>query len=159
MTMREPVEIVSFPERHAVGTVQDYTMDTRQLIGAQWHAFFDPGYDIPNTVDGAMLGISFGQDIHGGFRYAVAREVSPVPEAVPEGTSVIPLSSGDYAVLRAKGPMAELPASFDWLFTEWMPGSDYAIRVGAVVEYYPADADPYAPETPYEIWAPVQAKP
>jgi len=158
MTKREPVEIVTMPERHAVGTVQNYTMDTREKIGAQWHAFFQTGYDIPNVLNDVMLGVSFGQDGQGGFSYAVAREVSPVPDAVPEGTCVVTLAAGEYAVLRAEGPMQELPATFDWLFTEWLPNSDYEIREGAVFERYPPHADQFNPVMEYEIWAAVQPR-
>jgi DNA gyrase inhibitor GyrI len=65
------------------------------------------------------------------------------------------LSGGKYAVLRAFGPMADLPASFDGLFSDWLPNSDCRQRAGAVFERYPQDARNGPQGMAYEIWVPV----
>ncbi|WP_158964830.1 GyrI-like domain-containing protein [Chachezhania sediminis] len=159
MTIRAEVEIVVRAERHAVGTVRAYTMQTRDLIGVQWRDFFDAGYEIPHRVGAGSLGISFAADGLGGFRYAVAQEVSQVPATLADGLCDVVLSAGNYAVLRAKGPMAGLPDSFDWMFSDWLPRADVVQREGAVFEYYPPASDPAALDMDYEIWVPVRAGP
>ncbi len=158
MTTDSPTpEIERMPERYVVGTARDYTMDTRTSIPAQWQAFFGAGYDIPDTVPGAMYGVSFNMDGSGKFRYAVACEVAKKPDQVPEGLCCVTLSAGDYAVLRAFDAPAALPARFDWLFNTWLPASGYAVREGAVFERYPEDPRNGPDGMAFEIWAPVQA--
>lgn len=154
-TDRQPPEIENRPEAFVVGTVGDYTMETRHTIPAQWEAFFQAGYEIGNAVPGAMYGVSYGADGAGAFRYGVGVAVSARPDTLPEGTCAITLSAGDYAVLRAFGPVAELPESFDWMFSTWLPGSGRQIREGAVFERYPDDSRNGPDGMAYEIWVPV----
>lgn len=71
---------------------------------------------------------------------------------------MITLSAGEYAVLRAFGPVADLPARFDWIFSTWLPQADVAQREGAVFEFYPEDARNGPDGIAYEIWVPVTAK-
>ena len=151
-------EFVTAPERTIVGTARSYTMDTRHEIGAQWQSFFDVGYDLPEAVPGKMFGASFSVDGKGGFRYAVAVEVTQLPETLPKEFCSVTLSAGLYAVVRRFGPISGLPQVFDQIFTDWLPGSDYAIRQGAVFEIYPEDERNGPEGTAYEIWVPIRAK-
>jgi len=156
-TERHGPVIETRPEAHVVGTVDDYTMETRHTIPTQWKAFIHAGFDIGNVVPGAMYGVSFSADGKGAFRYGVGMEVSSLPDPLPDGTCAITLSGGDYAVLRAFGPMMDLPESFDWLFADWLPGSSYLQRGGAVYERYPDDPRNGPGGMAYEIWVPVTA--
>lgn len=151
---QEP-QIVAGEERHVVATVRDYRMDTRGEIPAQWQAFFEVGYRIANARDGAMFGVSFMADGKGAFRYGVGVEVDPVPDTVPDGTCVITLSAGDYAVLRRFGPVSELPGELDWLFSHAISGLGRRPREGAVFERYPDDPRNGPEGMAYELWAPV----
>ena len=152
----EPVVIEHGGLRHLVGMARSFTMQTRSEIPALWQAFFAAGHEIGNAVDTGMFGVSFSHDGQGGFRYGVGVEVDPVPEARPEGTCVMTLSEGDYAVRRVFGPMADLPGQMDWLFCDWLPGSGYELREGAVFERYPHDARSTPEVMVYELWLPVQ---
>ncbi|MFT4097822.1 MAG: GyrI-like domain-containing protein [Rhodoblastus sp.] len=65
------------------------------------------------------------------------------------------LAAGDYAVLRHRGPYAELGAAYDWLFGVWLPGSGreaadrpcYEIYINTPIEAAPKDliTDLYLP--------------
>lgn len=151
---REP-EIETAAARHVVGTAGNYTMQTRHTIPAQWQAFHAAGHEIANAVPGARYGVSFGGDGEGGFRYVVGTEVSPVPDILPQGCCTVRLSGGKYAVARAFGPLSGLPATFDWLFSGWLPQSEYRLRAGPTFERYPDDARNGALGMAYEIWVPV----
>ncbi len=52
---------------------------------------------------------------------SVAADVSPPDEA--SAPRLIDLAGGRHAVLRHKGPYAELHKAYDWLFGQWLPGS------------------------------------
>lgn len=159
MSQPAPPEIRTFPETTLVGTVRDYTMDTRGEIPAQWQAFFAAGHDIPFAVPGAMYGASFSADGAGGFRYGIGCEVSELAHPLPEGTCEIRLSGGEYAVVSGFGPPGrDIPAAFDWLFAGWLPGSEFEQREGAVFERYPDDPRSGPDGVAFEIWAPVRRK-
>lgn len=156
MTNHAPeLDFLSCPLRTVVGTARDYTMDTRNRIPAQWQDFFRAQYAIPNSLPGAMYGVSFMADGQGAFRYGVGVEVDAVPDVLPEGLCAITLSGGDYAVLRHFGPASELPAMFDLVFSKLLPEAGRLPREGAVFERYPEDARNGPDGMAYEIWAPV----
>lgn len=154
-TQRQNPEIVTATRRQVAGTAGDYTMATRYGIPAHWQAYFAAGHVVANAVPGAMFGVSFRPDGDGGFRYVVGVEVDPVPNDLPAGFCTATLAGGKYAVLRVFGPPAVLPSSFDSLFTDWLPQSEYRQRAGAVFERYPDDPRNGPQGMAYEIWAPV----
>lgn len=57
----------------------------------------------------------------------------------------IEIAGGDYAVLRHKGPYADMSAAYNWLFGTWLPQSDREADDRPVVEKYlnsPQDTKP-----------------
>jgi len=154
-TELQPVEIVDRPATLIVGVARDFTMETRHTIPVLWSTFFEGGYDIPDQADAAMYGVSFNQDGAGGFRYGVGMAVEKAPDEMAEGLCTMELSAGPHAVLRAFGPVTELPQQFDRMFSSWLPSSNYEIRIGAVFERYPQDARNNREAMAYEIWVPV----
>ncbi len=112
-------------------------------------------YQIPDTVDGAMFGVSFDGD-DSGFRYAVGVEVTRRPEVMPEGCCAVILSEGAKAVLHLFGPPSALPRPFDGLLNDWLAGSPYCDRNGAMFELYPEDPRNGPDGMAYEIWMQVE---
>jgi AraC family transcriptional regulator len=55
------------------------------------------------------------------------------------------LSGGEYAVLRHKGPYADMHKAYQWLYAEWLPVSGRQLRDGLMFEEYlnnPRDTAP-----------------
>ncbi len=55
------------------------------------------------------------------------------------------LDGGDYAVLRHKGPYADMHKAYQWLFGEWLPQSGRQLRDSVMFEDYlnnPRDVPP-----------------
>jgi AraC family transcriptional regulator len=46
------------------------------------------------------------------------------------------LAGGDYAVLRHKGPYADMGAAYRWLYATWLPASGRSIRDEVMFEAY-----------------------
>jgi len=154
-TELEPIRFVDAPARNLVGVADDFSLETRSGIPGLWQSFFASSYEIADVVEGAMFGVSFNQDGKGNFRYGVAREVSTVPEELPEGLCRMYLTEGTYAVLGAFGPIANLPVQMDRMYNDWLPGPAYTMRPGACFERYPDDARNAPEAMAYEIWVPV----
>lgn len=67
------------------------------------------------------------------------------------------LAGGDYAVLRHKGPYADMGAAYRWLYATWLPASGRSIRDEVMFEAYlnnPRDVPPN--ELITEICLPLQ---
>lgn len=55
------------------------------------------------------------------------------------------LDGGEYAVLRHKGPYADMHKAYQWLYAEWLPASGRQLRDGVMFEEYlnnPRDVPP-----------------
>jgi AraC family transcriptional regulator len=68
------------------------------------------------------------------------------------------LPAGPCAVLTHKGPYADMPKAYQWLFAGWLPQSGHTIRDIPMFEVYlnnPRDTPPKDLLT--EIWMPLQA--
>lgn len=154
-TQKSDLTVETCTERYVVGTVGDYTMETRNQIPQQWADFFAVDFQIENVIQGAMFGVSFGMDADGGFQYGVGLEVSARPDTLPDKLCLITLSSGDYAVQRAFGPVTDLPTVFDEVYSKGIPAAGLGVREGAVFECYPDDPRNGPDGMAYEIWAPV----
>jgi AraC family transcriptional regulator len=59
---------------------------------------------------------------------------SDVPVEAPFERRTI--DGGDYAVLRHKGPYANMPKSYQWLFAEWLPKSGRQLKDRVMFEEY-----------------------
>lgn len=75
--------------------------------------------------------------------------ISVAPEAIPpdeiNAPRLIDLAGGRHAVLRHKGPYAELHHAYTWLFGQWLPGSGEVPADRPVFEEYlnnPRDVPP-----------------
>ncbi|WGD36527.1 AraC family transcriptional regulator [Lysinibacter sp. HNR] len=83
---------------------------------------------------------------------------APVPVA-PDAAVVreLTIEGGTYAVLRYRGPYADMRSVYEWLFGCWVMSSGYALANRPLVEDYlnkPKDTAPASLET--EMWLPLQ---
>lgn len=157
-TKAQPVQMLNGDARTLVGMAGSFTSETRNEIPMLWRAFFEADQQIPNAEPETMFGVSFSHDGEGGFRYGVGLAVDTLPTAMPEGFCEMRLSDGLYAVRRVFGPMTDLPVQMDWMFCDWLPGSDYQLREGAVFERYGPDERNSPDAMAYELWLPVAPK-
>ncbi len=144
-TAMYPIEIVQLPELRlaAIGHVGSYMQ-----IGQAFDQLFGtlaarrqiaPGMrsigvylDDPSAVAEDRLRARAGIVIDDGFTVAPPLE----PASVPGGT---------YAVLRHKGPYADMRAAYDWLFGEWLVRAGHEADDAPVFEEYlnnPRDTAP-----------------
>ena len=148
-------EFVDAPSMQLVALSGDYSLETRSEIPALWQDFWSRNWPLEGDEEPAAFGVSYGLQADGRFSYAAGRHVRPLPDPLPEGACAITLSGGRYAVFRNEGPVSEMPAFFDAIFGQWLPGSGETQREGAVFERYPNSDDASPEHMAYEIWVPV----
>jgi AraC family transcriptional regulator len=67
------------------------------------------------------------------------------------------IDGGDYAVLRHKGPYADMYKAYQWLYAEWLPASGRQLRDTVMFEEYLNNPRDVAPtELLTEIYMPLQ---
>ncbi len=153
--MKLEPEFLELQETRLVALSRQYTLETRKDIPQLWDDFWSRNWEFAGVEEQAAYGVSYAMLPGGRFSYAAARNIDPLPAQLPEGACVVTLSAGRYAVFRNRGPVAELPALFDALFTQWLPNSGETQREGAVFERYPYDEHASPESMSYEIWIPI----
>ncbi|MGO4773309.1 GyrI-like domain-containing protein [Flavobacterium sp. W22_SRS_FK3] len=91
------------------------------------------------------------------FEKWAAIEVSDFDE-IPSVTEALIIPSGMYAVFIHKGPATEADKTCHFIFTEWLPDSEYNVddrpHFAVMAETYKKDD----PDSEEEIWIPVKNK-
>ena len=78
--------------------------------------------------------------------------------SVPAGMLGYVLKGGLYAVFLHKGPASDGSETFKYIFTQWLPGSDYDLDDR---EHFEILGDKYKnndPDSEEEIWIPIKRK-
>jgi len=131
---------------------------TREL----WQNFMRLRQEIKNQVGSDLYSIQLYDDLyfktfspHTTFEKLAAVEVKDFNEVPPDMVSFT-LPSGLYAVFIHKGAASTGPATFNYIFSTWLPNSEYHLdnrpHFEVLGETYKND-DPNSEE---EIWIPVK---
>lgn len=131
-----PVEVREEPARRVVGVAHEGAY--HQIGGAfrrlsdivserglwpQVNAFMGVYLDDPNEVPPSDL-------------RSMAAVSVPEQMPLPDGLEQMHLAGGRHAVLRMSGPYDDLPAAYQWLYGQWLPGSGERLRDAPSLEIY-----------------------
>jgi len=152
------VHIVPYPERQAVTVAHrgsylkiGQAFDT---VGtwAGMHGAFEPG--------SKMVGIYFDDPAvvaEADLRSLAGITVTNAPAALAPPFQMTKLRGGEYAVLRHRGPYAELAAAYQWLYGTWLPQSGReAADAPPIEEYVNTPLDTAPPDLLTDICVPLQ---
>ena len=78
-------------------------------------------------------------------------------EAIPNGMQTFVLQEGLYAVFDYKGSSAD-PSIFQYIFSEWIPNSNYTVDDRPHFEVLGANYKNNDPNSEEEIWIPIRLK-
>lgn len=102
----------------------------------------------PHAVLGVLSGGDWGRE--DAFSYALA---VPYGQEAPEGMAELQIP-GHLWVIFEPARLADFTATWQRLYTEWLPTSDYVLAdVPAIECYYPPGHDPQ-----HELWIPIETK-
>lgn len=141
-------------ERRFAGPVKRYNMQSRNDIPAQWMAYNASDQRVMGASVQEFYGVVFNYDAAtGSFDYLCGQEV-PLTAHIPDGFGTVTIN-GPYARFATSGPMSTMQAAWGEIYDVWLKQSEFKVRAGASVEYYPPEFDGDTGEGGYEIWMPV----
>ena len=129
-----------------------------------WSSFMPERKEIKNSKDSNLYSLEvfpvgyFNHfDPKNTFEKWAAVEVSDINE-VPLNMETLIIPTGTYAVFIHKGSAAEADKTYRFIFTEWLPNSEYNVddrpHFAVMTEKYKKDD----PDSEEEIWIPVKNK-
>ena len=95
---------------------------------------------------------------HTPFEKWAAVEVSDF-NTIPDGMEAYTLTGGLYAVFLHKGAAGTAPETFQYIFTEWLPASEYLFdNSRAQFEIMGEKYKNNHPDSEEEVWVPIKKK-
>ncbi|RMG88769.1 MAG: AraC family transcriptional regulator [Bacteroidetes bacterium] len=155
-------EITYLEEKKLLGMRRRMSLADNQTVGL-WQAFMSRRREIKNAVSADLISLQvYEPDYFDRFvpekvfeKWALV-EVSGF-EDVPEGFETFTLPGGLYAVFKYKGAAADFRV-FEYIFTEWLPASEYALDDRPHFEVLGEKYQRAEPDSEEEIWIPVRPK-
>lgn len=92
----------------------------------------------------------------GFVKWALSETTTESP--IPEGMHKFVLPYGLYAVFIHQGPAAAAPKTFNYIFGEWLPQSDFVLDNRPHFEILPEGYNPMAADSVEEVWIPIRKK-
>jgi AraC family transcriptional regulator len=160
---REPrIEIL--PEKKLVGKSMKMSLANNKTFEL-WQSFMPRRKSVKNTVSTDLYSMQvydsplYFKDFnpHTPFTKWATVEVSSF-HGISEDLETYRLTGGLYAVFVHKGPPSEFPKTFQLIFGQWLPTSEYALDNR---EHFERLGDKYKnndPTSEEEVWVPIKRK-
>lgn len=155
--------IETIKEKKLVGTRMTMSYADYR-IGELWGSFMPRRKEITNAMTNDLISLVIYAPNHfidfkptNEFERWATAEVDNFNK-VPDEMETYNLSSGLYAVFNYKGMSSGASAFFQYIFTEWVPNSDYLLDDRAHFEVLGEKYKNNDPSSEEEIWIPIKAK-
>lgn len=128
-----------------------------------WSSFMPERQEIRNSIDSNLYSLEIfsvgyfnGFDAKKTFEKWAAIEVSDFDE-IPSGMDSLIIPDGLYAVFVHIGPAVEGDKTYRYIFTEWLPASEYCVDDRP---HFAVMSENYQRDNPNseEIWIPIKNK-
>ena len=156
--------IESIPEKRLIGKRMRMTLSADKMFKL-WHSFMPERRLILNRISTELFSIqvydkslifdNFNQET--GFEKWAAVEVADF-DSVPQGMESFILAGGVYAVFIHKGGPDTFPDTFNLIFRNWLPGSDWVLDDRPHFEVLGEKYKRENPDSEEEVWIPVKPK-
>jgi AraC family transcriptional regulator len=156
--------IQTIPAKNLVGTKVNMSI-TDNKTGELWRNFMPRRREIANNLNADLICMQVYDDALNFkdftpdtiFDKWAAVEVADVAE-VPPGMQTYTLPGGTYAIFDYKGAASAFAPTFQYIFYEWLPQSNYDLDQRPHFEILGAKYKNEHPESEEEIWVPVRLK-
>jgi AraC family transcriptional regulator len=155
--------IVKLSEKRLAGICMKMSL-AENKTGLLWKTFMPRRHELMAGNSGNLYSLQvYPKGYHTTFNPAKAFEKWAAMEIsssaiIPEGMEIFELPAGLYAVFNYKGLSTDTRI-FQYIFTEWLPGSDYELDDRPHFEILGEKYRNGDPESEEEIWIPVATKP
>ncbi|MGJ7514495.1 GyrI-like domain-containing protein [Pseudomonas baetica] len=133
-----------------------FTQQTTAGIPALWEKFIPHIGNIPGQKGEVTYGICCNPDGKGGFEYIAGVQIDKLDD-LPDQYRWVEVQPQYYAVFEHKGPLDQLPQTFQYLWHTWLPQSGYEAADAPEFERYSEDFNPNLKTGKLEIWLPIKA--
>lgn len=157
------VELV--PDRPLIGMRMRMTLK-QNTTSDLWRSFMPRRKEITNCVSEALFSVQdftvsggferFTPDIE--FEKWAAVEVEGSEGKLPAGMERLVIRGGHYAVFDHHGPPSEFPKTHRFIFSEWLPSSNYVLDERIHFEVLQPGWRADDPEAREEVWIPVRQR-
>lgn len=128
-----------------------------------WQRFMPRRNEIQNGVGEGLYSVQNFSELDGFenftpktlFEKWAAVEVASA-DCVPDGMQLFVLSSGHFAVFEHCGPPSEFPSTLNFIFSQWMPKSQWQLDDREHFEILLPDWRADDPNAREEVWIPVK---
>lgn len=151
------------PEKKLVGLQQKMSFAQNKTFEL-WHSFMPQRKEITHAVNSSLYSVEIYDkdffktfDPQRTFEKWAAVEVEDLTN-IPEPMQPLVIPSGLYAVFIHKGPASEGPKTYNYIFLQWLPHSDYTLDDRPHFALMGEKYQQHDPSSEEEIWIPVQPK-
>jgi len=135
---------------------------SNNTIPQLWNRFHNSEKDYKNKLSECCYGVCYYVQMENmcpdtPYTYMAGMQVKSEADC-PEGMEVRTVPACDYAVFEHKGALDTLQKTYDYIFREWLPGSEYEFVNQDDFEIYDDRFKYGQPESIMEIWIPVKKK-
>ncbi|WP_017221473.1 helix-turn-helix domain-containing protein [Moritella dasanensis] len=145
------------------------TPNYQQQVPLIWSEFVDnlPKAEMLSLLDGSsskadnieligVVGVIQAKDDIDAIPYWAGCTADSLCGSTSLDTITVPAQ--EYAVIPFTGPIKQLEQVLAWLFSHWLPDSDYDSIDGYELEIYPANYDPEDATSYMEYWLPIEPR-
>jgi predicted transcriptional regulator YdeE len=143
------------PAMNIAGLNASYNRETRSGIPAQWCQFVPRMGQIPAQKSPMTYGVSWNCQPDCKFDYLTGVEVSD-PSMLPGDLTVVKVPAARYAVFPLSKHVSTMPATFDTIFSKWVPDCGLPVADGPCFERYTPEFNPQTGMGGMEIWVPLK---
>lgn len=139
------------------GISKRYNCDSSAGIPAQWQEIIPHLGHIPGQVDNIAYGVCYNGDGNCNFDYLCGVEINE-SATLPANWSKLQIPEYYYAVFRHSDHIASIRGTWNAIFTQWLPHSNYELLGPLDFERYDENFNSETGTGGLEIWIPVKHK-
>lgn len=155
--------IETLPEKKLIGKKMKMSLSNNKTAEL-WKSFMPRRKEIQNCIDTNLYSMQIYDplyfnnfDFNTDFEKWATIEVTDF-DKVPEEMEPFTLTSGLYAVFTHKGDASTAPKTFQYIFTTWLPNSNYILDNRPHFEILGEKYKNNDSTSEEEIWIPIQLK-
>ncbi|MCZ8198586.1 MAG: GyrI-like domain-containing protein [Flavobacterium sp.] len=151
----------TFPTTKFIGKNLSFTYADYRAFKL-WSSFMPQRKDIQNIIGSELYNIqinpeNFDFQPNTTFTKWAAVDVSSF-DFIPDGMETFEINEGLYAVFNYKGDQSNAASFFNFIYTEWLPSSEYKLDNRPQFEILEEKYKNNDPNSEEEIWIPVKLR-
>ena len=153
----EPSRIETRKTFLVAGLRERYGEEASRLIPAQWQRFTPYIGAIPQQVNGNTYGVGYNGDDEGNIDYICGVEVSTTSD-LPTELDYVRVPEQLYVIFTHRDHVSTIGRTWDIVWGQWLPQSEYKAADAPFFECYGASFDPVSGMGGIELWIPVNSR-